>query len=395
MSKTILSKFDEFLLSNFILIILASEFFTKILILSENLPYRVSTFVKLGLGLYLFFYIYKKNLWWHKILKFLYFLTIIFIVGQLFFLFKNNTSKTDLLNNLFTFSTYIFLPLFVVCVENEKTHEIVLRNVISIKVAAFINLPIILFSLIVPFEIFRSYPLTDRFGFNGFLGFSSSASFFYIAIIIIFFGTYYINKSKKNLIFLILHTFISILVGTKTIWFFLLLVAISYFCFLIKNPLKSFFRFLFLIGIIFFLSFREKIELFIVSIFSFAERYYNEYGFLTVILSTRDLYFKQVYNYYISNFSLPTFLFGGINVIKIRVEFEFINMFVFFGLFGTLVYLLIIRYIFYKTQQKPIKTTIFVALIITCALSGGFFYSVFSACLFYLAYRYLDYIKQE
>lgn len=395
MIKRFFSKYNDSILSNFIALILLSEFLTKVLILSHANFYRISTTIKLVFGLYLIISIVHFRLLKHQICKLIYFLFLSFIIGQLFMIFNKGLVIDDLLNNFFTFSTYSFLPLFAICVENGSVEKIIATNINIVKKVALINAPILVFCLFLPFEVFKSYPLSDRFGYNGLLGFSSSASFFYIAVLIIYYSTYFKERTLKNALIFIFHILISFIVGTKTIWFFIALLLVFHFCFLLKRPVTHYFRVILLLVVFLYFVFKEKVELFIVGLFSFGQSIYSEHGFLAVITSTRSLFLKEVMDNYVNNFSFSTLFFGGINVIKVRVEFEFVNMFIFFGLVGTLIYLSIVKNIFFSVGQKKVKTIILISLLVTCALSGGFFYSVFSACVFYLCYKYLDIINQK
>lgn len=391
--KDLINKYNKAILTYYILIILISEFITKVLIQVESDVYFFSTVLKLLFGIYFLFHIYYNKLWSHQLFKYVVLILVSFIIGQVFISLRNGVQLQDFYNNIFTLSTYVYLPLFVININSTTINEIIIKNIFIVKIIALINVPIIIFGLAVPLEIFKSYPGSARFGFNGLIGFSSSASFFYIALLIILYCDYYYNKSLKNKGLLILQAVISIMVGTKTIWFFLILLFIIHFCVLISKKYRYISQVLLASAVGVYFLFKEAIQKFTVSLFSFGEEYYQEYGFVTVITSTRDLFLKKVWVYYLENFTLNKFFFGGINVIKIRVEFEFINMFIFFGLIGTVIYLSMILKIFYQENQSLMKTLIFVILMVTCALSGGFFYNTLSASLLYITLKYTDIYK--
>ncbi|QXP60669.1 hypothetical protein [Olleya sp. HaHaR_3_96] len=265
-------------------------------------------------------------------------------------------------------------------------------NINWIKKIGLINIPFLLIGLVTQINFFKSYPGSDRFGINGVLSSSGTASFFYVFLILIL----YVEFVKKQTGSILLIQFIvSFLVGTKTIWFFNGLLVIIHFCFIIKKKQRTIFQSIFVfIGLLVFL-FRHKIKLFIIGLFSFGERIYNEYGFITVILSTRDLFLVRAIEVYKEKASLVTFLFGGINDKLINVEFEFIKLFLFFGLVGSVVYLFFLKTIFFRKNQSKLKTILFIVIIVISALSGALLYSVFCSILFYITFLYIDKLENN
>lgn len=383
------------ILSYFIIIILVSEFITKGLITYRFDFYQVSSTTKIIIEILLLVYFFKNRLWTNKYSKFTLYIILFFIIGQLFTTINSEFTYENILNNIFTLNTYLYLPLLAICVLHRDVKEIIINNIKIIKKIALINSFAIVTGLISGIELFRSYPNSQRFGYNGLIGFSSSASFFYIAVIAILYVEFIKKKTLPNILFLISQLLFSIIVGTKTIWFFIILLSIIHFCIIIKKPYRHIFQSLGLIALTLFLIFRKKVELFIVSLFNFGEYYYNKHGFITVITSTRDLYLKKVWYHYLDSGTIYNALFGGMNVFKIRVEFEFINMFIFFGFVGMFTYLLLLKQLFVVSKQQKIKTLIFIAVILTCAMSGGLFYSVFSSIIIYMVFKYIDILTDK
>lgn len=373
----------------FIPIILIVDFVTKFIIFKDyNIP-QISSYTKLFIEILLLLFIFNNFKKTSKDLLFLFLLSVIFLIGQILNAIISGYNLNDLYYNLYTHNAFLFSPFFAIVLKNTNNYHIVIKkNIDFLKKISLINMVFILLGFFLEIEIFKSYPLTERFGYNGLLSSSSSASYFFIASILVFYIDYFHSKDKKTLLILLINILASLFVGTKTIWFFLLLLILIHFCFLVSKKALIINRAIVLLLLSIIVILKEKIKLFIVSLFNFGQKIYDEHGFITVITSTRDLYLKKVIAYYSENASFNNFLFGGFNVFDIRVEFEFINLFVFYGLIGFLTYIYILKTLYKNVLKSFPIISIFIAVIITVSLSGGFFYSVFSSIVIYLAFQY-------
>ena len=389
--KSTFNKASLFLCSYFVLIVLCADFITKVTLWSGFDFHRYGSIVKFSIELIFIISVLVNQTRNHKIAYLMYLLIGCFIIGQVGMVLLNKNIDGDFKDNFVTIISFVFLPLFILACFAQKNHLIIIqKNVKIIKVAALVNLPFIILGIITNSNILKSYPNSDRFGFNGFLTSSSSASYFYIALMIILYFQYIKLKKRKYLLVLLIQVFASLLMGTKTIWFFLILLSFIHFCVIINKNYRRFFQTLTTLLLVLTLIFWNKTKMFIVGLFSFGEEIYNEHGFISVILSTRDLYLKETLTHVIENGTILNILFGGINVKIIRVEFEFVNMFYFFGVFGTIIYFLFLKEAFYRENRSLLKILLFFAFMITGALSGGLFYSVSSSVLLYIAFRYVD-----
>lgn len=370
-------------------IVLIVDFATKFTILKDYQILQISSYTKLFIEVLLILFIINNLKKTAKQLLLLFFLSGLFLIGQILNVIASGFNLDDFYYNAYTHNAFLFFPIFAIVLNHTKNQKrIIKKNIHFIKKFSLINMVFILLGFFLELEIFKSYPSTERFGYNGLLSSSSSASYFFISSILIFYIDYFYLKDKKTFLLLLLNIIASLFVGTKTIWFFLFLLLFIHFCFLVNKKALIIYRSLTALLLVVILLFQEKIKLFIVSLFNFGEKIYNEHGFITVITSTRDLYLKKVIAHYSQNASINNFLFGGFNVFEIRVEFEFINLFVFYGLIGSFLYIFILGKLYKNVLISFPVISIFIAVAITVSLSGGFFYSVFSSIIIYLAFQY-------
>ena len=67
-----------------------------------------------------------------------------------------------------------------------------------------------------------------------------------------------------------------------------------------------------------------------------------EHGYLTLILSQRDLNFNKTLEYLEVEGTFKNLLIGGIEFPKYLVEMDFIDLFLFFGLIGGVIYVVLL-----------------------------------------------------
>lgn len=376
-----------------IIIILLSDFFTKFVVILGFKSLKITTVVKSLLLIFMIYFLITNKVWKHKLFKYLLAIFLVFISSQAIMLIRKGVIVIDLLNNAFTLTSYMFMPLVAICFCIISNEEIIQKNINLIKKFALLNAFLIVIGFLGDYTLFKSYFNSSRFGYNGLFISASASSYFYIMIITIYYTEYILNKKRAlNIALFLLQVIIAFLLGTKTIWFFILLLGIFHFCIITVKPYRYYFISLLGASITLFFIYKKEVELFIVSLFNFGERYYSEHGFITVITSTRDLFLKKVWSYYIENETITTVFFGGVNVFKHRVEFEFINMFLFFGVLGSILYLILIKTLFKINfnDKMIIKNSLFILIIITSAFAGGFFYSALSSTFFYISFRHIN-----
>ena len=319
-----------------------------------NAPKNIKTVIIILLFAYL---IYSKR---EAIIIKLLGLLLLFIVGQL-------SLNYDILNveKLTIIAKYLF-PIFFL----ESAYIILKKSKRQLFFKTFeyliiFNSLLLLVGFVFDIKLFKTY--AHRFGFNGLFITSATSTYFYIIAIF-----YLFMNSKKSyyFYFLTIITLISsVLVGTKSIFLFLmlLLLFISFYKINKKYRVKAIILAVITISILAFLF------------FVFEPSYLNfikERGLLTAILSYRDeLFLEKTMPFISGNWSMVNYFFGGINNVLNRSQLGFIDLFLTLGIVGSIVYL----YFFYKSlvKSKMNKEFIFfiISMIIIISLGGNFFFS--------------------
>jgi hypothetical protein len=115
-------------------------------------------------------------------------------------------------------------------------------------------------------------------------------------------------------------------------------------------------------------------------------------GMLTMLFSYRNLLFTDCFIPYITeNWTLLNFIFGGAEFNLYRTELELIDLFWFFGVFGSAIYLYLLNNYFLDIKNlikiKPVMFIFFISL-----LAGSFLSSVpVMTFLFVLLFLLLSY----
>lgn len=364
--------------------LLVSNFLTKIVVYTKvafNYFYP-STFIKAILIILLLWFLAKnKKLYYIKhthiymcVLIGLCFLGI--VLNQTIAI--EDIFKTKLIYLLRFLFLFLFVPFFISIEAYRKE-----RVIKTLFVFATINTFLILLGALLDINLFKSYPNSPRFGYNGLLPIQGIGAYFYMFIITIAYYRYMTLKKDKFL--LILFIIGSLFLGTKAIYLYLFLLFFLHVHFYLKNIYIK-------IGIVissisFITIFWDKIlELSLKYIsFSFV---YEKYGLITYLTSTRDLLLEKAYNYIIINWNWVNYLVGGINFKEIRVEFELVDIFLFFGLMGVFTYILYITRIFFQKNNMLLNGLLLIVLMVSF-LAGNLFSSITNSLFFAITFLYI------
>jgi hypothetical protein len=217
---------------------------------------------------------------------------------------------------------------------------------------------------------FRTY--SQRFGYLGVLPRSITATYFYISAII--YTYHFRDKSTWLKILFFLTLFGSLLVGTKSIYLFLLLFII-YLFFVNKWYLKKTFYGSILFFIVLFWIFGTTIILALRKVFFTLENVYKKNGLLSAISSYRNDIFFELSKKYEPTWEWYNYLIGGRISSLPTYEMTIIDLIVSFGFIGMAFYL----YIVYSLSScKPPNQCCF----INFSLCSVFIISIFAGQFF-------------
>ena len=288
-------------------------------------------------------------------------LVLILCIGQLFLV---DSFKPEVLTSgaksLFPIFLFIYFNKYPLRDHSRKIlyqvfEYLMILNGVLIFIGMFLNV-----------HLFDSYPW-GRFGYNGLFINSSTSSYVYAIALFYFF-----LKLKQNFfrnwksIFIIIC---ALLTGTKILYIALFSILFIYLTRFVK--LDKHYRRILIFGVV--------LILFSIGYFFFFEygifnQIRQEQGLISSILSFRDdLFIEKTLPFVQENWMWPNYLFGGISDLAIRSQMGFIDVFLFWGIIGGLIYL----YVFYKTfankQLSKLGVYIILILALMVFLAGNFF----------------------
>jgi hypothetical protein len=229
-----------------------------------------------------------------------------------------------------------------------------------------LNSIFILLGFVFGIELFKTYS-GNRFGYDGLLLTSSTASYVYIITLFYFILKYKLNvKFNYKFLIVLLSCFF---IGTKSLYLVFLAIAI----YLVsskfsskKSKIISILIFIIVSTIGFYLLF-YKVEFF--------NALREERGLLSVFLSFRDiLLVRDVIPYINENWTFMNYLFGGVHDISTQSEMGFIDLFYYWGILGGMLYLLAYYKSFFTFRFNSILLFFILVLAFVIFIAGNFFF---------------------
>lgn len=376
--------------SVFIFLLFLSNFSTKLLYYEYNvtLTYYPSTWVKSILLIAVivqFFFLKKKQNTHYYIIA----LIGVFLIEILLNSGYEGVFSIGSRGYYFVKYSFLFFLFPIINALDDKKMNTIVNVLIWV---AKINVIFIVIGFLFKIDVFKSYPNTLRYGYNGILPIQGAGSYFYIFILSILYYRFHLEYktykkvSKKTYINMIIIVLGSLLVGTKAIFLFILLLFFIDVYFRLKQKtllLSS----LTVSGILFYL-FCDPIVLAMVKFLNLHESLYTENSLLTFLTSKRDLLFNDAMSYIHENWNFLNYLIGGIDFNKVRVEFEFVDVFLFFGIIGIVVYTLFFKNAFFK-KNSIVYNAILSSILLISVLSGNLIVSISNTLFFCITVLYL------
>lgn len=338
---------------------------------------RVSLFFKFFLTI-CFFLELKKI----RYITALAILTLIYMFS--FFIFHGNDLNIVLLvENFIIFSKYLFFPvtfLFFIKFLNDKELIIIYKK--QFETIFIINNIFIIVGALFSITFFKTY-MGNRFGYNGVFLSQNVSSYIMLISCFHFIGTsLYFKENRITYLKLLLSLVAISLMGTKTVYFSLLLFFIFTLFLIRRKIILIFLFFLILITIIGFKS----------SFFSVFYDIYIEKDFWYSLTSVRSEYVESRFLFNLSNhWSFGNYLIGGSFLQSYKlVEMSFLDLFLFFGVIGVGIYL----YLVYCVMKDLIKNTynlIVIAILFFASFFSGHFFQSGSVSLYLAIFLLINY----
>lgn len=281
----------------------------------------------------------------------------------------------NLKSNLIFLGYACFLPILLIPFFSidEQITNIGLKLLLTIF---WLNIIFILIGLVFNVQEFQTYFYGDRFGYKGLFARSTHVSYMFLFVLIYYYFNWQTHKIKREFFYFILVAILSIFVGTKRIYFGMALLAMFH-IFYNKLYMKRIF-YVVLIGIVAFLIvFRSSLYNIFVQPFDLFIEIYRDEGFLSSFSSFRsDLLIEYTQNLMKNHWTILNYVFGGGLFHLVRPEMDIIDSYLFFGVFGPIIYAFIFRkYLFNFKTKNPIISFYIILIIILAIFSSGIIFS--------------------
>lgn len=236
-----------------------------------------------------------------------------------------------------------------------------------LEVLLWSNLLFILTGYFFEILLFKTYG--GRFGYDGIFKSTSVASYFYMFSLVLF-----LNQKESRYNYLLLFNIIisSLLVGSKTLYAFLIVVLLYFVAIkgvrLIKSKKVFWVSFIGTVAVSSILLLQPLLSLNIV-----LKRVLEDHGVLTAIFSYRDVLVKKAFIQVNENFTITNYLFGGLEHIHKLAQVALVDLFLSFGLLGGSLTLYFLYLNFPIIQNKSVKFMLY-GIGVMILLRGNFLY---------------------
>lgn len=327
-----------------LLFYLFNSFLIKFFKFSHEVDLILPTLAILKFVLFLFYLMililnFNKR---RKIFIYTGFLFLVFIVGN--FRWDLNVTSISYLYqsaskmNFLSFVKFLY-PFFFIGVFSliKNKQETISRYFGVLEIALVINVFFVFLGFIFSIDFFQSYMHSNRFGYSGLI----EPGFLEYLLMIVISRRLFLDKIDFKLFILSLG---SLLIGTKAVILFFIILFFYYLY--EKNKIKLLFIYS---GLLFFLLlFLKPIIDFFAILFPYWQPLLNKHGYLTLITSTRDWNVQNTIEFAKRNGTLRNLFVGGGELSAYGVEMDFIDLFLFFGIIGVVIYVMFLSRIINK-----------------------------------------------
>ena len=359
------SKTASILVLFFFALILITDFHYKIISRLDIETFKLTLPTKFLVGVFLGYYIIAKKLLDKKDLIYLALFGVVILLGV--------TLQNQRYSNqeLYIIAQYLFgIIVFMFFFKSQNKLDLSKLEK-ALPLLIWLNFGCILMAIAFDLQIFRTYTGT-RFGYNGFLKSTSTASFFYM------FSTLYLlikkDKKKQTKSLLLITLLSALLVGSKTLFAFVTIVLIFYLLRHIEQ-MQSYMSTTF-----FYIT--SAVILMILGVYLFIplisfnntlyEVLIND-GVISALFSYRDEHIANALSQMTTNYDISNYLFGGLSEVKRLTEVAGIDIFLTFGVTGAIVFFIL----FFKNltySKNPILKIFLTVIFCFIMLRGNFFY---------------------
>jgi hypothetical protein len=300
---------------------------------------------------------------------FLIFLFLNFLTGQAYF--ASEVARPHFLENVFMFNKYFYVFIIFFAIRQLRDSPIFFEKTINAVQTIFtINSIAILVGAVTGFHLFSTYLEHDyRRGYMGFLPIQNEATLFYFLAISFAYYKRFILGEKSWTFFVIVIA--SLCLGTKGIYVFIGLLFIFHFLvYSRQRVVLILFGSLAIFRLTIFMASKTGQQ--IIEYFMDKAR---KQGFLSMLLSGRDILLKKNFVYEMQHWHLVNFFVGGQDVTVHATEMDFFDLFLFFGVVGSICYMTLCFLTIFKFKKGSPFLAFFIFIYYALAFTGGHFFA--------------------
>lgn len=279
----------------------------------------------------------------------------------------------EFLRYIFIFITYPLIHFTFL----KNQGNIVFKFYNILKYFIIVNTMAVLAGLLFDILVFQTYS-AGRFGYNGLLLSQGLTPYVYLSATVLFW-----TKKEKKMLFLVFM--LSLLSGIKGVYF----AEISLLIFLILFDTR--FSSAYKIKVVFALT--TVFALLILGLFQLHpfKEVLESRGFFSAVFSLRNEYFFELLKT-MNNDNFNVFI-GAIGLEKVRLELQIIDIFLFFGSFGLIVFIYFLHNFYKETILNFQSKSFFISAILLSIFAGNLLYIPFSSILFFSTIFCLKYYE--
>lgn len=299
-------------------------------------------------------------------------LTGFFLMGQFFLSLK--FEGLNFLENFNTLFKYFFLFIFaLLAIDIIQSKRFPVWAWRIYKYIIILNALLILVGFILDVPYLRTYEGPWRFGYDGLIVAQNEATFIFIFALTIAYYRRFYQGIKEFFFWIVLLS--SLFVATKAIYLFIILLF--FYHLFVKVSFKNILIFGLAFGLIGYVLFSTLINAILINSYEVFMYVYRTEGLTYALFSGRNVFIEaKLWPLITEHWTVFNFFVGGQDVVAHYIEMGFIDLFLFFGIFGFILYLFIFFQIF-KLLPFRGNFQIFFALTLglIIATAGHFFES--------------------
>jgi len=358
------SRKTSILITVFFVLIIISDFHYKIISTYGIVGTKLTLPIKLLIGAFLSCYLILKKLLDNKKLIYLS------LFGLVIFVRLISQNEWHFEREIYIIGQYVFGVIVFLFFSNSYHHLDFRALEKFLYLIVLLNFVCIILALIFDLQLFKTY--FSRFGYNGILKSTSTASYFYMFTVL-----YLLVKKDKNKqlnLLLLIALLSAFLVGSKTLYAFIAIVFIVYLLRYINQKQRYVNSTIFyLISAVILIVLGLYLFIPLISLNKTLHKVLINDGVVSVFFSYRNKHVVNAFFEVTTNYDLSNYLFGGLSKVTRLTEVAVVDVFLNFGAIGTVVFFVL----FFKNMphiNNPILKTFLIVIFCLIMLRGNFFY---------------------